>query len=146
MSDLKPIVTDDLVDIFLRNTEYATLDELKEATDKKIMEWMHKTFPDRTVTFSIMDGVDGQGYNRIDFSKVIEQEDLCRECKEKGNFIRCLSGGYLWDVEVTRNGRFRVAPRMCGLRRTAIEDRERAKQKPKEPTIQAKKWWGKDHE
>lgn len=34
MSDLKPIVTDDLVDIFLRNTEYATLDELKEATDK----------------------------------------------------------------------------------------------------------------
>lgn len=90
-----------------------------------------------------MDGVDGQGYNRIDFSKVIEQEDLCRECKEKGNFIRCLSGGYLWDVEVTRNGRFRVAPRMCGFRRTAIEDRERAKQKPKEPTIQAKKWWGK---
>src|SRR5690554_418598 len=107
MSDLKPIATDDLVNIFLRNTEYATLDELKEATDKKIMEWMHKTFPDRTVTFSIMDGVDGQGYNRIDFHQAMVQEDVCRECKEKGNFIRCLSGGYLWDVEVTRNGRFR---------------------------------------
>jgi hypothetical protein len=35
MSDLKPIATDELVNIFLRNTEYATLDELKEATVKK---------------------------------------------------------------------------------------------------------------
>ena len=147
MSDLKPIATDELVNIFLRNTEYATLGELNEATDKAVMEWMRKTFPDRVITFSIMDGSDHQGYNRIDYRKVMVQDDLCRECKEKGNFFRCLSGGYLWEVEIDRNGRFHVVPRVCGLRRTAIEDRERAKQKPKEqPTIPTKRWWPKSDE
>ena len=139
-------LTSEPVQRFVELAGYKTLSELQEAMDRKVMEFLKKVYPDKDISFDMLVGSSGTGYNRIDFCKAADQEKLCEGCGKRGRIYNCLSGGYLWDVMEVRG--FIVAyPRECGNRQQELQRKEREKKRNRngsfESPIEVKGWWDK---